>query len=91
MFETLGAPELLIILALVVLLFGAGRIGGLGKDLGSSVKEFRRAIKDDDDTPPPVYAQLPAATMVAAAPIVVASAPIAPPVQTPPSGGPQVF
>ena len=48
MFETLGAPELLIILAVVVLLFGAGRVGRLGKDLGTSVKEFRKAMKDED-------------------------------------------
>ena len=48
MFETLGAPELLIILAVVVLLFGAGRVGRLGKDLGTSVREFRSAMKDDD-------------------------------------------
>ena len=52
MFETLGAPELLIILVIVVLLFGAGRVGRLGKDLGTSVKEFRRAIQDDDSAAP---------------------------------------
>jgi sec-independent protein translocase protein TatA len=53
MFETLGAPELLIILVLVVVLFGAGRVGRLGKDLGTSVKEFRRAVKDEDEQPAP--------------------------------------
>ena len=52
MFETIGMPELLIILAVVVLLFGAGRMSRLGKDLGTSVKEFRRAIRDDEDAPP---------------------------------------
>ncbi|MBI2766001.1 MAG: twin-arginine translocase TatA/TatE family subunit [Chloroflexi bacterium] len=49
MIGDLGAPELLIILALVVLLFGVGKLGRLGKDLGSGVKEFRRAIKDDEE------------------------------------------
>ena len=49
MFETIGAPELLIILVVVVLLFGGGKVGRLGKDLGTSVREFRRAIKDDED------------------------------------------
>lgn len=91
MFETLGAPELLIILAIVVLLFGAGRVGRLGKDLGSSVKEFRRAIKDDDDAPPPAYVQLPAAGVVAAPTVVVAGTPLAPPVQPPSVNGPQLF
>lgn len=53
MFETLGAPELLIVLVLVVVLFGAGRVGRLGKDLGTSVREFRRAVKDEDEQPAP--------------------------------------
>jgi sec-independent protein translocase protein TatA len=48
MIGSLGAPELLIILAVVILIFGIGRIGGLGRELGSSIKEFRKAVKDDD-------------------------------------------
>ncbi len=51
MFGSLGAPELLIIGLIVVLLFGVGKLSGLGRDLGSSVKEFKKAIKDDDDKP----------------------------------------
>ena len=49
MFSSLGAPELLIILAVVILIFGVGRISGLGKELGSSIKEFRKAVKDGDE------------------------------------------
>ena len=52
MFDTIGVPELLIILAVVVLLFGAGKVSRLGKDLGTSVKEFRRAMKDEDEATP---------------------------------------
>jgi len=44
----LGVPELLIILVILIVLFGASRITGLGKALGSSVSEFRRAAKEDD-------------------------------------------
>ena len=51
MFGSLGAPELIIIGLIVVLLFGVGKLSGLGKDLGSSVKEFRKAVKDEDDKP----------------------------------------
>jgi len=43
-------PELLIILAIVVLLFGAKKIPDLAKGMGKGIKDFKKAIKDDDDT-----------------------------------------
>ena len=43
-----GAPELLIILAIILLLFGAGRLTGLGRAMGQSIVEFRRASHDAD-------------------------------------------
>ncbi|HUF53817.1 MAG TPA: twin-arginine translocase TatA/TatE family subunit [Dehalococcoidia bacterium] len=48
----LGAPELLIILAIVVVLFGATRIGDIGKGIGRGIKEFRRELKDVDEDKP---------------------------------------
>ncbi len=42
MFTTLGPLELLIILLIVIALFGAGRIAGVGRALGTSVREFRK-------------------------------------------------
>ena len=48
MFGSLGAPELLIIGAVIILIFGVGKISGLGKELGTSIKECRRAVKDED-------------------------------------------
>jgi sec-independent protein translocase protein TatA len=45
-FQSFGAPELLIVLAIVVVLFGATRIGDIGKGLGRGIREFRREIKD---------------------------------------------
>lgn len=60
-FQSFGAPELLIILAIVVVLFGASRIGDIGKGLGRGIREFRREIKDgqaedpaDEDAREPV-------------------------------------
>ena len=44
----IGVPELLIILAIAISVFGAGRLAGAGKALGTSIKEFRRAIRDDE-------------------------------------------
>ena len=43
----LGLTELLIILLIVVVLFGASRIGGIVSGLGQGIREFRRAVKDD--------------------------------------------
>jgi sec-independent protein translocase protein TatA len=44
----IGAPELLIVLAIVVVLFGATRLTDIGKNLGKGIKEFRRELKDED-------------------------------------------
>ena len=42
----LGTPELLLILGIGVLIFGAGRIPEIARSLGKSVKEFKKAGKD---------------------------------------------
>lgn len=42
-------PELLLILAIVVLLFGAKKIPDLAKGLGSGIKNFKKAIKEDEE------------------------------------------
>jgi sec-independent protein translocase protein TatA len=43
----LGMPQILLILAVVLLLFGGKKIPELMKGLGSGVKEFKNAAKDD--------------------------------------------
>lgn len=48
-FQSFGAPELLIILAIVVVLFGATRIGDIGKGIGRGIREFRREIREGQD------------------------------------------
>jgi sec-independent protein translocase protein TatA len=45
----LGTTELLLILAVVILLFGAKKLPELAKGLGKSVKEFKKASAEDDD------------------------------------------
>ncbi len=42
----LGLPELLIILAVVVILFGVGRISKIGGELGKGIKAFREGVKE---------------------------------------------
>jgi len=46
----LGVPELLIILVIVVVLFGASRLSGIGNALGGSIREFKKAVRDDEST-----------------------------------------
>jgi sec-independent protein translocase protein TatA len=48
----LSAPELLIILAIVLAIFGVGKLAGIGGALGTSVRDFRRSVRDDDSTRP---------------------------------------
>lgn len=45
----LGWGELLIILVIVIAIFGAGKLAGLGGALGSSIREFRKAVKSDEE------------------------------------------
>ena len=40
--------QLLIILVVILLIFGSGKLKSLGSDLGSSLKGFKKAIKDED-------------------------------------------
>ena len=42
----LGLPELLIILAIVILIFGANRLPELGKGIGRGIKNFKDASKE---------------------------------------------
>jgi sec-independent protein translocase protein TatA len=61
-FGSLGAPELLIILAIVVVLFGATRIGDIGKGMGRGIREFRRELKDEKEEKEEEAQKEPAAT-----------------------------
>ena len=45
--ETIGAPELIIVLVVVLLVFGSKKVPELARSLGQSVKEFRKGSRDD--------------------------------------------
>jgi sec-independent protein translocase protein TatA len=54
--RAIGVPELLIILAIILVLFGVGRVSGVGRELGSAISEFRKGLNDgksDDKTETP--------------------------------------
>ena len=50
-------PELLIVLAIVVLLFGAKKIPDLAKGMGKGIKDFKKAIKEDEEEPKEIAAK----------------------------------
>jgi sec-independent protein translocase protein TatA len=46
----LGLPEILLILAVALLLFGPSKLADLGKGLGEGIKNFKSAIKEGEET-----------------------------------------
>jgi sec-independent protein translocase protein TatA len=51
MFGPIGVPELLIILAIIILIFGASRLPEIGRGIGQGIKNFRSGMKDSIDEP----------------------------------------
>lgn len=47
----IGIPELLIILAIIVLIFGASRLPEIGRGIGQGIKNFKSSVKDPVDEP----------------------------------------
>jgi sec-independent protein translocase protein TatA len=47
----IGPTELLIVLGIVVILFGSGRIAKLGGELGRGMREFRKGLSGEDEAP----------------------------------------
>ena len=44
----LGTTEIILIIVLALVLFGGGKLAGVGKALGKSIKDFNSEVKDDD-------------------------------------------
>ena len=45
----LGTTEIILIVVLALVLFGGGKLAGVGKALGKSIKDFKHEVKEDDD------------------------------------------
>lgn len=43
----IGVTEILLILAIVLVIFGGGKIAGVGKSLGQSIREFKKEVNKD--------------------------------------------
>jgi sec-independent protein translocase protein TatA len=53
MLGSLGLPELLVIFAIILIVFGAGKLPQLGKGLGEGISNFRDGLKGRDDKKSP--------------------------------------
>ena len=53
LFGPIGLPEMLIILVIIVLIFGASRLPEIGRGIGQGIKNFKASVKDpvDEGTP----------------------------------------
>jgi sec-independent protein translocase protein TatA len=49
MFGSLGLPELLVIFAIILVVFGAGKLPQLGRGLGEGISNFRDGLKSRDE------------------------------------------
>lgn len=49
----LGMPELIVILVIIVIIFGAGKLPEIGSGIGKGIKNFKDATKSED-TPKPI-------------------------------------
>jgi len=71
----ISLPELLILLVVLLLVFGAKRLPEMGRSLGKGMREFKDAVSSDDDhartttaTPTPTRVELPSAPAVPSTP-----------------------
>lgn len=80
----IGAPELLIIGIVVVLLFGATRLPATAKGLGQALRLFKKEIRADDEPAKPAELVAPAGQLTSPPPAAMTTAaPAAAPVQAP--------
>ena len=65
----IGAPEIIALLLLALLLFGAKRLPEIGRSLGSGMREFKDSVSGTSKPDPPTYTELPVGTDDTVAPV----------------------
>lgn len=83
MFGSLGFTELILILVIVLIIFGAGKLPQLGEGLGKAIKGFKKSVHEAEAIEAEAQAQAQAQQMAAAQPAGQAIAPPAPTMATP--------
>lgn len=48
MFKNIGSPEIILIAVVILLLYGGKKLPELGKGLGQSVKELKKAVREEE-------------------------------------------
>lgn len=86
MFGTMGISELVIILAIVLIIFGAGRLPQIGEGVGKALKGFKKEV---NEIPPPAAAQQQEAVPPQEAPVQASTAAMAQPAQPAASAAPK--
>lgn len=76
---SIGAPELIIVGIIVVLLFGATRLPATAKGLGQALRMFKKEINDDDNKPKAEVPAAPQQPLQQQAPIQYQQSPVAQP------------
>lgn len=77
MFGSLGFTELILILVIVLIIFGAGKLPQLGEGLGKAIKGFKKSVHEADAIEAEAQAQAQAAQQQAAAPVqAITAAPV---------------
>lgn len=72
MFGSLGFTELILILMIVLIIFGAGKLPQLGEGLGKAIKGFKKSVHEADA----IEAEAQAAAQQATTPQAVTAAPV---------------
>lgn len=57
MFKTIGWPEMLLFLVIILLVFGVGRISKIAGEIGSGIRAFKKGLSDDEPKPEDVTSE----------------------------------
>ena len=78
MFGSFGVMELVLILFIVLIIFGAGKLPQLGEGLGKAIKGFKKSVHEADAIEAEAQAQVQAPAQIAQTPAATSTAPSVP-------------